>query len=240
MTTTTAPAVRPLDTDRPTLVRAARTTGLLYLGVALTGGLGFLLVRGRLFVEGDPTATLANLVANDGLARLGVILELGLVLTQVLCALWFFRLFRSVDSFAAGAIAVFGTVNAVAILVSSALLATALDVPGGALQSPTSAASTAQLLYDVSGQLWIVAGLFFGLWLIPMGWLARRSGWMPGALGWVLMIGGVGYVVSTFLTYAIPSTNGFANVLTIPATIGELWMVGYLLVIGIRRTPAAA
>ena len=91
----------------------------------------------------------------------------------------------------------------------------------------------------VSGQLWSVAGLFFGLWLIPMGWLARRSGWMPAALGWVLMIGGVGYVVSTFLTYAVPSTNGFANVLTIPATIGELWMVGYLLVIGIRRTPAA-
>ena len=240
MTTTTAPAVRPLDTDRPTLVRTARTTGLLYLGVALTGGLGFLLVRGRLFVEGDPTATLANLVANEGLARLGVILELGLVLTQVLCALWFYRLFRSVDPFAAGAIAVFGTVNAVAILVSSAMLATALDVAGGALQSPASAASTAHLLYVVSGQLWSVAGLFFGLWLIPMGWLARRSGWMPAALGWVLMIGGVGYVVSTFLTYAVPSTNGFANVLTIPATIGELWMVGYLLVIGIRRTPAAA
>jgi hypothetical protein len=227
MTTATAPVVRPLDTDRPTLVRTARTTGLLYLGVALTGMLGFLLVRGRLFVEDDPTATLANLMANEGLARLGVILELGLVLTQVLCALWFFRLFRSVDPFAAGAIAVFGTVNAVAILVSSAMLATALDVAGGALESPASAASTAQLLY-------------FGLWLIPMGWLARRSGWMPAALGWVLMIGGAGYILSTFLTYAVPSTDGFANVLTIPATIGELWMVGYLLLIGIRRTSAAA
>jgi hypothetical protein len=240
MTTATAPVVRPLDTDRPTLVRTARTTGLLYLGVALTGMLGFLLVRGRLFVEDDPTATLANLMANEGLARLGVILELGLVLTQVLCALWFFRLFRSVDPFAAGAIAVFGTVNAVAILVSSAMLATALDVAGGALESPASAASTAQLLYVVSGQLWSVAGLFFGLWLIPMGWLARRSGWMPAALGWVLMIGGAGYILSTFLTYAVPSTDGFANVLTIPATIGELWMVGYLLLIGIRRTSAAA
>ena len=238
MTTTTAPAVRPLDTDRPALVRMARITGLLYLGVALTGGLDFLFVRGQLFVDGDPTATLTNLVANEGLAGLGVILELGLVLTQALCAIWFFRLFRSVDSFAAGAIAVFGTVNAVAILVSSAMFATALDVARGALDSPGSAAATAQLLYVVSGQLWSVAGIFFGLWLIPMGWLARRSGWMPAALGWVLMIGGVGYVVSTFLTYAIPSAGGFADALTMPATIGELWMVGYLIIIGVRRTAA--
>ncbi len=235
MTTTTAPAVGLIDTDRPTLVRTARTTGLLYLGVAVTGSLSFLVVRGQLFVEGDPTATLANLVANEGLARLGVILELGLVLTQVLCALWFFRLFRAVDAFAAGAIAVFGTVNAVVLLVSSAMLATALAVAGGALENPGSAASTAQLLYVVSGQVWSVGGIFFGLWLIPMGWLARRSGWMPAALGWFLMIGGVGYIVSTFLTYAVPSANGLANVSTLPATVGEIWMIGYLLVIGIRR-----
>ncbi len=206
--------------------------------MGLTGGIGFLVVRGRLLVEGDPTATLANLVENEGLARVGVILELGLVLTQALCALWFFRLFRSVDSFAAGAIAVFGMVNAVAVLVSAALLASAIDVAGGGLDDPESAAESAQLLYLVSDQLWSVAGLFFGLWLIPMGWLARRSGWMPAALGWLLMIGGVGYILSTFLTYMAPSAGGVADALTIAASIGEFWMIGYLIIIGIRRAPA--
>ena len=167
-----------------------------------------------------------------------MILELGLVLTQALCALWFFRLFRSVDSFAAGAIAVFGMVNAVAVLVSAALLASAIDVAGGGLDDPESAAESAQLLYLVSDQLWSVAGLFFGLWLIPMGWLARRSGWMPAALGWLLMIGGVGYILSTFLTYMAPSAGGVADALTIAASIGEFWMIGYLIIIGIRRAPA--
>jgi hypothetical protein len=28
-------------------------------------------------------------------------------------------------------------------------------------------------------------------------------------------------------------------VLTLPATVDELWMVGYLLVVGVRRSPAA-
>ncbi len=239
MTTTAAPAVPHTDEARAGLVRTARVTGLLYLGVAVTGGLGFLFVRTQLFVEGDPAATLANLVENPGLARLGVVLELGLVLTQALCALWFFRLFRSVDAFAAGCIAVFGTVNAVALLGSAAALATAIDVAGGALENPGTDAATAQLLYLVSGHLWGVGALFFGLWLIPMGWLARRSGWMPAALGWLLMVSGVGYILGAFVTYAAPSAGGLADVLTFPAVIGELWMVGYLIIIGVRRTVAS-
>jgi hypothetical protein len=240
MTTTATPVAPPAGTARPELVRTARATGLLYLGVALTGGLAFLGIRGQVFVEGDPAATLAHLVDNEGLARLGVVLELGLVLTQVLCALWFFRLFRSVDSFAAGCLAVFGAINAVAIMVSAALLGTALEVAGGALDAPESAAETVQLLYVLSANVWSVGGIFFGLWLIPMGWLARRSGWMPAALGWVLVAGGAGYILGTFATYALPSSGSVPDLLASPASVGELWMVGYLLILGVRRTAATA
>ncbi|MGI5184790.1 DUF4386 domain-containing protein [Dactylosporangium sp. CA-152071] len=206
------------------LVRTARVTGLLYLGLAVAGGLGFLLVRSRLFVDGDPAATLANVTAHGSLARAGVALELLTVLTQALAALWFYRLFRTADSFAAGAIAVFGTVNAVVILVSAALLGTTLSVRDGA---------QVQLLYLVSGALWSAGGLFFGLWLIPMGWCVLRSGWMPRALGWILVAGGAGYVLAAFSEHVVPAA---ADLLVLPATVGELWMVGYLIVRGVRRT----
>ena len=43
-------------------------------------------------------------------------LELGIVLFQALAAIWFARLFRETDAFAAGALALFGMVNAVVIL----------------------------------------------------------------------------------------------------------------------------
>lgn len=39
------------------LTGTARTTGLLYLGLAVTGALGFLLVCGQLFVADDPGGT---------------------------------------------------------------------------------------------------------------------------------------------------------------------------------------
>ena len=234
--TITATTSAPPEAATPELVRTARTTGLLYLGLAITGLLGFMLIRNQLFVTDDAEATLANLVQHESLARLGIVLEMGVVITQALVALWFYRLFRGVNSFAAGSLAAFGMVNAAAILVSAALLATALEVSQDpSLTQSGGAATTVQLLYVVCGHLWIVGGIFFGLWLIPMGWLARQSGWMPSLLGWILMIGGLGYIANALLTYLIPNPGPAVELLTIPATVGELWMVGYLCLRGIRR-----
>lgn len=110
-------------------------------------------------------------------------------------------MFRSVSAFAAGSIAAFGLVNAGAILFSAAMLATAFDV---SRDTSLAVSGEAQLPFVVSGHLWLVGGIFFGLWLIPMGWLARRSGWMPSLLGWILMIGGMGYVALAFLGLRLP------------------------------------
>jgi hypothetical protein len=220
------------------LRRTARLTGLLYLGLAVTGVLGFQLVRGQLYVADDPSGTLSNLVDHTSLTRLGIVLELGIVLTQALVAVWFYRLFRSVDTFTAGLVAVFGMVNAVAILGSAAVLATALDVADDrSLAVSGGAAATVQLLYVISGHLWGVAGVFFGLWLIPMGWLVVRSRWLPRSLGQLLTAGGVGYVLSTIVSYTFAHAGVVAGLLTVPATIGELWIVGYLILFGVREHP---
>lgn len=218
--------------------RTARLAGLFYLGNAITGVLGFLVVRPQLFAADDSGATLANLVAHESLARAVVALELGMVVTQTLAAVWFYRLFRTVDSFAASGIAAFGLVNAVVVLVSAALLATAAGISVGSVGSAGSvndAAANVEVLYLVSDSLWGVGALFFGLWLIPMGWCVLRSGWMPRVLGWILIGGGVGYVVSAFIRYLVPDAHVVAEALAYPASVGELWMVGYLLVRGVRR-----
>ncbi len=216
------------------LKRTARTVGLLYLGLFITGVLG-MVVRAQLFAADDPAGTLANLAGHESLARIGIAVELGIVVTQALTAVWFYRLFRSVDDFAAGSLAGFGTVNAVAILASAALLATALDVAGDAsLAVSGGAAATVQLLYVASGHLWGVGALFFGLWLIPMGWLVLRSRWAPRPLGLTLIVGGACYLASAFVTYLFPGGDLVAQLLTLPATIGEVWIVGYLIIVGVR------
>lgn len=215
------------------LTRTARMTGLFYLGLAITGLLGFLIIRPRLFVAGDAAATLANLIEHESLARVGVVLELGIVVTQALTALWFYRLFRTADAVAAGSITAFGLVNAVAIMGSAAMLATAVDI---AHEPVGDAAATVQTLYLVSSNLWGVGNLFFGLWLMPMGTCVLRSRWMPRLLGWLLIAGGIGYLASGFLMFLAPDAQAIASALPIPASIGEFWMIGYLLIRGVRRS----
>ncbi len=235
MAITIAQAGSRADSSPSELKRTARLTGLFYLGLAITGLVGMLFVRNRLFIADDPGATLANLVANPSLARVGIMMELGAALTQALAAVWFYRLFRGVDPFAAGCLAAFGLINTVIIMGSAAMLGTALDVAGDAsLAASGDTAATAQLFYVVSGHFWGVGSLFFGMWLIPMGWLVLRSEWLPRPIGWILLGGGVGYILKTFVAYSIPGAAGAAELLTMPATIGELWIVGYLLILGVR------
>ncbi|GID28216.1 DUF4386 domain-containing protein [Paractinoplanes brasiliensis] len=216
------------------MIRTARVTGLLYLGLALGGGVGFLLVRPRLFDPADPSATLANLVADPALARAGIVFELFAVLTQALAAVWFARLFRRP---AAWAIAAFGLANAFALMVSAALSATALSVAERPYGDP---AALVQTLYLAGDHLWGVGSVFFGLWLIPMGWCVLRSGLMPRPLGSILIGGGVGYVLSAFSQYALPDAGLVAELLVLPATVGEFWIIGYLLIVGVRRGVAPA
>ncbi len=93
-----------------------------------------------------------------------------------------------------------------------------------------------QLLYELSSKVWALAALFFGLWLIPMGYVAATSRRMPIALGWALMIGGVGYVLSTFLSNGVAhAPSWITNGLTLPATVSEFWMIAFSLLLGCKR-----
>src|SRR3546814_15888810 len=63
-------------------IRTARITGLWYLGLAVCGLCGFLLIRSQLYAPGDPQQTLAQLGEQAWLARAGIAFELGIVITQ--------------------------------------------------------------------------------------------------------------------------------------------------------------
>lgn len=218
-----------------TMRRWAQLTGLAYLVLFVSGIVGFLLIRRQLYVPDDAMRTAANLVAHEGLARLGIAVDLVTVLAQALAAVGFFLVFRRVDSVGAASITAFGLVNCVVVLMASAFSATALQV---ALRGGPTSASEALTLYDLNAATWNnAAGLFFGLWLIPMGWLTLRSGSMPRVLGWILVVGGVVSVLSIFVSVLAPDASGLAGVLPLAVIPGEVWIIGYLLIKGMPGRP---
>jgi hypothetical protein len=217
----------------------SRLTGAAYLGIAVTGMLGFLLVRPALYDATDATTTLRNLTEQSALAHTGLVLELLIAIAQALAALGFFALFQRDRPGAAFGVAAFGVANAVTILLSAVFIAAALVVSGDPSLAPAGdAAATVQLLYALSGGCWSIGGLFFGLWLIPMGWFLLSTRRAPRVLGWFLIVGGVGYLLGTLVGAVSPDLKVLADLLPLPATVGEFWMIGYLLVRGLRPSPA--
>lgn len=213
------------------LVNVARATGIWYLMLAITGILGFMVFHSQVYTP-DPKQTLTNLVEKESIARLRLLLEFGIIISQALSALWFYRLFRKINASAALATAIWGTVNALLIAVSAISMGSAIKIglSSGLMEDKVVLIN---LLTNLISNSWNVGGLFFGLWLIPMGFIITSSKRMPVWLGRTLIIGGFGYLISTFIKYA-GVTGSWVGALTIPATVGEFWMIGYLLIFGIR------
>jgi hypothetical protein len=212
------------------LVKTARITGIWYLLLAITGVLGFIVFHPKIYVT-DPATTLENLTSKEMIARTRLVFELLIVVSQALAAAWFYKLFKEINSWAASILGVWGLTNSVIIMMSAISMGVALDV-AGSVQPVEVKVSLIQLLSSFSTHAWGVGSLFFGLWLIPMGYIILTSNRMPRGLGFTLIAGGVGYLLSAFLKYAGIGT--LVDVLTIPASIGEFWIVGYLLIFGIR------
>jgi len=215
------------------LIKTARIAGFWYLLLAIFGILGFMVFHSQIYLSSDPEQTLTNLIEQESLSRVRLLFELLIVLSQALAALWFYKLFKGISDWQAWAVGIWGSINAVVIMLSAIAMAAAIQIAGSAVQ----AFEDKIILIDLLGQLikhsWNVGGLFFGLWLIPMGNIIVTSKRMPVWLGRTLILGGIGYILSTLISY-MGFQHALLNVLTIPATIGEFWMIGYLLIYGIR------
>jgi len=218
----------------------ARLTGLAYAGMLPGAISGFLTIRPTLFDPSSAANTLTNVLAYGDLAHIGVQGLMTVILAQALTAVGFYALFRERSPVAAFGLAGFGLVNCAAILTGTAASWAALQI------APSLAPEQApllQALYLLEGNAWSLGNLFFGLWLIPMGLAARRSGeFHAGAvLGWLLVAGGVLYMVGALLS-AVPEAvaAGVPDLCAMPATVGEVWMMGALILVGVRPAKAAA
>jgi hypothetical protein len=224
--------------DIGTNKQTARLAGALYLCVAIGSGFAFIAL-GQLVVTGDAAATLKNIAGNETIFRFAM---LGDVLGQLAFALLapvLYVLFRTVDGVHAALLVILILVAVPIALASVAQLHALLPLAHVAGTS-TTAAQAATLLETRAGGI-LVAQVFWGLWLIPFGWLTWKSGFLPKFLGLLLMLSSVGYLLDSFGKLLV--TGGGAVAVIVPAcmvvaTVAELAMVGWLLVFGIKTGAA--
>lgn len=227
-------------TSRATLARIA---GALYLVLAVCGGFSELYVRTAVKAPGDAAATARNIAESATLFRLGLATDLVNITCFLLAGLALYALLSRVNRVAAVAMlacnAVCVAIMGVNTLNHAAALLAATD-PGHItfLGAETSAAMSAFFL-ELHHYGYAIAQIFFGLWLLPLGYLVFASGLFPRPLGILLMIGCAGYLAGIPFTYLIPGTDVAATVVTLPAFVAELALIGWLLIKGVASTPTS-
>ena len=117
-----------MDEQQKELVSTARAAGIWYLVLAIAGVLGFLVLHPQVYVAGQVSQTVANLQEQDMLARWRLLLEFVIILSQALAAVYFFKLFKDVNHFAAWCLAAWGMMNAAAIMISAMAMGGAIQV----------------------------------------------------------------------------------------------------------------
>lgn len=217
----------------------ARRAGLLYLVVLVTAPLNLMVIPGRFVVTGDAAATAARLVEGESLYRLGIVAGLVSNVAFLLVGLALFELLKDVDRARARAMLVMLAVAVVLGAANLVLQLAPLVLLGGApflsvVPRPEleSLAYTFLRLRDITNH---VAMSYWGLWLLPLGQLVLRSGFLPRFIGVLLLLGGVSYLALSVIAIGAPAYYPTASTYGMPLyAAGELSLILWLVVRGAR------
>jgi hypothetical protein len=210
--------------------RQARLAGFLYLLVtAAAFNEGYVLPR--TVVTGDAAATAERIRHSPDLFRLGLLGDLVAGTCWLLTAMALYVLLRHIDQLAAAAMVIFAAVGAAIQCLNQLNQYTALTVATGG--GPDG---VALMFATMQHNGYVLDEVFFGLWLVPLGYLVIRSGLFPKLLGWLLFVACAGYLIDLGVHVLAPSHSTLvATVITYPAgAIGELTFLVWLLVKGVR------
>ena len=165
----------------------ARIAGILYLVLAVAGGFSQLVVRGGVLVSGDAGATADNIRASAGLVQLGFVTDVINIVCFIGVGLVLHALLSPVNRRIAGSFVIFNALAVAIMGVSLAAHAGALLVatdPGFAASLGANGADAITLLLmEMHARGYLVAEVFFGLWLLPLGYVVYRSGFLPARAG---------------------------------------------------------
>ncbi len=103
-----------------------------------------------------------------------------------------------------------------------------------AVLDKTQREALAMLFLKLRGQGFVVAGMFWGLWLFPLGLLVYRSRFLPRFLGVWLGLAGIAWVVLSLAGILLPQYQDKVNTYAQPAFFGEIVFMFWLLIKGAR------
>ena len=213
---------------------AGRSIGFWYLLLILLGPLRLLYIPKTLFVSGDATSTISNILAHETLFRFGMVSDLICAVLLVVVTLAFYRLFENVSQHLGAWVVILGGVMpAVLAFADVGTDNSALYIAHGpaflSVFDKPQRDALAMLILHARDRETTAAELLWGLWLI-------RSRFLPRFTAVWLFFNAAAYVAVSFIGLLLPDIEGSVFSLTTPARLGELVITLWLLVQGAEPT----
>lgn len=216
----------------------ARVAGCLYLLMAIFSMFSMMYVDSKLYVTGDPAATVSNILASERLFRLGFASNfIGQILFLYLVHA-LYKLLKSVDEDQA---------RLMVILVAASVPITCLNMlnqfapilflSGAGYLSPFNPAqlqALAMVSLDMQRYGVFIAQIFWGLWLLPFGFLVFKSGFFPKILGVLLMVGCFGYLIESLVMFLSPGYKVITYPGLIISAVAEFTCIFWFLFKGVK------
>lgn len=215
--------------------RTARIVGMAWLLTIVSGILAEFVIRMPMIVMEDAAKTVHNIVATQSMFRTSIVLDTLMLLTDTIAAVALYTLFKSYNQTLALATLAFRLVMIAVIAVGLMPLVVLIGAMPGAL-----APENAILLLKAHDAAYDIALVFFGLHCLMLGWLIFRSAYVPKLLGLLLSFAAVGYLVDSFASFMLPSTEemilaSIASGLIALALLAEVMLSLWLLFKGVRQ-----
>jgi hypothetical protein len=213
--------------------KTARLAGILYLLLGVFGAFGIMYIP-SLIVLGDAAATAKNIMASESLFRFSFVSGLIAQTIFIFLVLVLYKLLKPVNKNHALLMVVFALVSVPITMLNQVNQISVLLLLSGA--DHLSAFSVDQIQAQVMFYLGVaengvaIAQIFWGLWLLPFGYLIFKSGFLPKVLGILLMIGCFGYLFDVFSFFLFPNSRTPISHFT---SIGELIFPLWVLIKGI-------
>jgi hypothetical protein len=221
--------------------KQARFAGLLYLTGVPTSIFSLFYVPSTLMVSGDAAATIRNIEASELLYRSGVYIGLLSGLIYLLVALALYRLLKEVSESQAILMVTFVVIAVAATFANSFNeLAVLIILSEPDFLSAFDAAQlegVAYLFVRLQSHGIQIIQIFWGLWLIPMGVLIYRSGFIPKVIGISVWLAALGYLLSNFTFMLLPEYRAALAPIATGLEMFELPIIFWLVIVGAKTPP---
>ncbi|MGD9571426.1 MAG: DUF4386 domain-containing protein [Thermoleophilia bacterium] len=210
--------------------RAARLTGIAYLGIVVCGLFAEFFVRMSLVTPGDAIVTAGEIAGSPGLFRAGIGADLLMIGLDVAVAFGLYRLFRPFSRNLALAAAGFRLVQA-AILTGNLLNLTRADDLAGQAAATGSAGTADRVLQAIETHALVydIALISFGLSCLVLGRILRTSGVAPRLLALGMTATGCVYLVGSAVAVVAPGLSALIDPFYLVAIVVEpafaLWLI---------------